>query len=109
MLERELVAKKELLPSIKASFPVVICTAPIRPTWRVWSISRSFAPRRRRRRANNNWMAPEDAHQKMDALFAAAWRDERCTSCPTAWAHDSPFSRCGVEITTAPMWCSTCS
>ena len=35
---------------------------------------------------NNHWMAPDEAHARMDALFAGCMRGQRSTSFPTAWA-----------------------
>src|ERR1700688_4472258 len=49
---------------------------------------------------NNNWMAPQDAHQKMDALFAGCMKGRTLYVVPYCMGPiDSPFSRCGVEIT----------
>ena len=49
---------------------------------------------------NNNWMSPQDAHAKMDALFAGAMRGRTLYVIPYCMGPiDSPYSRCGVEIT----------
>jgi phosphoenolpyruvate carboxykinase (GTP) len=49
---------------------------------------------------NNNWMAPADAHAKMDALFDGAMRGRTMYVIPYCMGPmDSPYSRCGVEIT----------
>ena len=52
---------------------------------------------------NNNWMAPTAAHQKMDALFEGCMRGRTMYVVPYCMGPiDSPYSRCGVEITDSP-------
>ncbi|MBK8069996.1 MAG: phosphoenolpyruvate carboxykinase (GTP) [Rhodanobacteraceae bacterium] len=52
---------------------------------------------------NNNWMAPADAHAKMDALFEGCMRGRTMYVVPYCMGPiDSPYSRCGVEITDSP-------
>jgi len=52
---------------------------------------------------NNNWMAPAAAHAKMDALFAGCMRGRTLYVVPYCMGPiDSPYSRCGVEITDSP-------
>ncbi len=49
---------------------------------------------------NNHWMAPAEARQKMDALFAGCMRGRTMYVVPYCMGPiDSPYSRCGVEIT----------
>ena len=49
---------------------------------------------------NNNWMAPDQAHQKMDELFAGTMQGRTLYVIPYCMGPiDSPYSRCGVEIT----------
>ncbi|MDH4125149.1 MAG: phosphoenolpyruvate carboxykinase (GTP) [Gammaproteobacteria bacterium] len=49
---------------------------------------------------NNHWMSPADGHAKMDALFAGAMRGRTLYVIPYCMGPiDSPYSRCGVEIT----------
>ena len=52
---------------------------------------------------NNNWMPPAEAHTKMDALFAGAMRGRTMYVIPYCMGPlDSPYSRCGVELTDSP-------
>jgi len=52
---------------------------------------------------NNHWMAPADAHAKMDALFDGCMRGRTLYVIPYCMGPiDSPLSRCGVEITDSP-------
>lgn len=49
---------------------------------------------------NNNWMAPDEAHRKMDELFSGAMQGRTLYVIPYCMGPiDSPYSRCGVEIT----------
>lgn len=49
---------------------------------------------------NNHWMEPAAAHRKVDALFDGAMRGRTMYVVPYCMGPiDSPFSRCGVEIT----------
>jgi len=49
---------------------------------------------------NNNWMAPDEARAKMKALFSGCMKDRTLYVVPYCMGPlDSPYSRCGVEIT----------
>ncbi len=49
---------------------------------------------------NNNWLAPADAHRRMDELFAGCMQGRTMYVVPYCMGPiDSPLSRCGVEIT----------
>ena len=49
---------------------------------------------------NNHWMSPADAHRKMDALFENCMQGRTLYVVPYCMGPiDSPYARCGVEIT----------
>jgi len=52
---------------------------------------------------NNHWMAPSEAHARIDALFDGCMRGRTLYVIPYCMGPiDSPLSRCGVEITDSP-------
>jgi len=52
---------------------------------------------------NNHWMAPAEAHEKMRALFSGCMRERTLYVIPYCMGPlDSPYARCGVEITDSP-------
>src|SRR5687767_15929043 len=52
---------------------------------------------------NNHWMDPNEAHKKIDALFEGAMRGRTMYVIPYCMGPiDSPFARCGVELTDSP-------
>lgn len=52
---------------------------------------------------NNHWMAPDEGHATMDALFEGCMRGRTMYVIPYCMGPiDSPLSRCGVEITDSP-------
>jgi phosphoenolpyruvate carboxykinase (GTP) len=49
---------------------------------------------------NNHWLSPADAHRRMDELFNGCMRGRTLYVVPYCMGPlQSPFSRCGVEIT----------
>jgi phosphoenolpyruvate carboxykinase (GTP) len=52
---------------------------------------------------NNNWMDPKEANAKIDALFKGSMKGRTLYVIPYCMGPvNSPFSRCGVEITDSP-------
>lgn len=52
---------------------------------------------------NNHWMAPDAAHQKIDALFEGCMQGRTLYVIPYCMGPiDSPLARCGVEISDSP-------
>src|ERR1700722_8819849 len=101
MLQRELVAKKELLPLNQTEFPgCYLYRSNPSDVARVEHLTFVCTQDQEDAGSNNNWMAPDDAHQKMDALFAGCMKGRTLYVVPYCMGPiDSPFSRCGVEIT----------
>jgi phosphoenolpyruvate carboxykinase (GTP) len=101
MLERELVARRELLPLNQSEFPGChLYRSNPSDVARVEHLTFVCTQDQEDAGPNNHWMAPEDAHQKMDALFAGCMKGRTLYVVPYCMGPiDSPFSRCGVEIT----------
>jgi len=52
---------------------------------------------------NNNWMHPHEAHEQMNALFDGCMQGRTMFVIPYCMGPiDSPYARCGVEITDSP-------
>jgi phosphoenolpyruvate carboxykinase (GTP) len=52
---------------------------------------------------NNNWMAPEQAHAKVDHLFQGCMRGRTMYIIPYLMGpYGSPYARAGIEITDSP-------
>jgi len=52
---------------------------------------------------NNHWMDPTEAHARMDDLFHGCMRGRTLYVVPYCMGPvESPFARCGVEITDSP-------
>src|SRR3984957_9812108 len=100
-LERELVASKELLPLDSQSFPgCVLSRSDPSDVARVEHLTFVCTRNKDDAGPNNNWLAPAQAHVQMDALFAGCMKGRTLYVVPYCMGPiDSPFSRCGVEIT----------
>ncbi len=75
-----------------------------RRTWRASSTSPSSARRTRttRARTTTGW-SPAEAHTKIDALFDGCMKGRTMYVVPYCMGPiDSPYARCGVEITDSP-------
>jgi len=100
-LARELAAKKELLPLNPASSPGCYLSRS-HPSDVARAEHLTFVCTKKKEDAgpNNHWLAPAEAHQKMDALFAGCMKGRTLYVVPYCMGPlDSPWARCGVEIT----------
>ncbi len=100
-LARELVARKELLPLNPESFPgCYLYRSNPSDVARVEHVTYVCTRQRDDAGPNNPWLPPKEAHAKMDALFAGCMQGRTLYVVPYCMGPiDSPFSRCGVEIT----------
>jgi phosphoenolpyruvate carboxykinase (GTP) len=100
-LTRELVARKELLPLNPESYPgCYLYRSNPSDVARVEHVTYVCTRQRDDAGPNNFWLAPQEAHAKMDALFAGCMKGRTLYVVPYCMGPiDSPFSRCGVEIT----------
>jgi phosphoenolpyruvate carboxykinase (GTP) len=101
LLERELVANKELLPLDQTTYPgCYLYRSDPSDVARVEHLTFVCTTNKEDAGPNNHWMAPDEAHRKMDALFAGCMKGRTLYVVPYCMGPiDSPFSRCGVEIT----------
>ncbi len=101
LLQRELVGKKELLPLNQETYPgSYLSRSDPSDVARVEHLTFVCTVNQEDAGPNNNWMDPKDAHRKMDALFAGCMKGRTLYVVPYCMGPiDSPFSRCGVEIT----------
>jgi phosphoenolpyruvate carboxykinase (GTP) len=100
-LQRELIAAKELLPLDPQKFPgCVLSRSNPSDVARVEHVTYVCTRHKDDAGPNNHWMAPAEAHAKMDALFAGCMKGRTLYVVPYCMGPiDSPLSRCGVEIT----------
>ena len=100
-LQRELILAKELLPLNPESFPdCVLSRSNPSDVARVEHLTFVCTQNRDDAGPNNHWMAPAEAHARMDGLFAGCMQGRTLYVVPYCMGPiDSPFSRCGVEIT----------
>ena len=100
-LKRELINAKELLPLNAQVFPgCVLSRSDPSDVARVEHLTFVCTQNQQDAGPNNNWIDPKQAHAKMDALFEGCMRGRTLYVVPYCMGPiDSPFSRCGVEIT----------
>jgi phosphoenolpyruvate carboxykinase (GTP) len=100
-IERELVAKKDLIPLNPSSFPgCYLHRSDPSDVARVEHLTFVCTGNREDAGPNNHWMPPAQAHAKMDALFAGCMKGRTLYVVPYCMGPiDSPLARCGVEIT----------
>jgi phosphoenolpyruvate carboxykinase (GTP) len=100
-LQRELIAAKELLPLNSQSFPgCVLSRSNPSDVARVEHLTFVCTKNKADAGPNNHWIAPDQAHIQMDSLFAGCMKGRTLYVVPYCMGPiDSPFSRCGVEIT----------
>jgi phosphoenolpyruvate carboxykinase (GTP) len=100
-LQRELVGAKELKPLNQDSFPgCVLSRSHPSDVARVEHLTFVCTKKQDDAGPNNHWIEPKQAHAQMDALFAGCMKGRTLYVVPYCMGPiDSPFSRCGVEIT----------
>jgi phosphoenolpyruvate carboxykinase (GTP) len=109
MLERELVAEKELLPLNQASYPgCYLYRSHPSDVARVEHLTFVCTREKDDAGPNNHWMAPAEAHRKMDALFDGCMKGRTLYVVPYCMGPSIRPSRAAASRSrTAPMWCST--
>jgi phosphoenolpyruvate carboxykinase (GTP) len=100
-LRNELIARKELAPLNAKSFPdCYIARSHPSDVARVEHLTFICTKDPEAAGPNNNWMAPDEAHRKMDELYRGCMKGRTLYVVPYCMGPiDSPYSRCGVEIT----------
>jgi phosphoenolpyruvate carboxykinase (GTP) len=100
-IEREMVAKQDLFPLNPSSFPrCYLHRSHPSDVARVEHLTFICTQNRDEAGPNNHWMAPKDAHARMDALFAGCMKGRTMYVVPYCMGPlDSPLARGGVEIT----------
>jgi phosphoenolpyruvate carboxykinase (GTP) len=104
LLRQQLVDAKELIPLNAATNPdcVLYRSAPS-DVARVEHLTFVCTSSREDAGPNNHWMEPAEAHRKMDDLFRGCMQGRTLYVVPYCMGPiDSPYSRCGVEITDSP-------
>ncbi len=100
-LTRELVQKQELLPLNPSTHPGChLSRSHPSDVARVEHLTFVCTRNETDAGPNNHWMEPAQAHRKMDELFRGCMKGRTLYVVPYCMGPiDSPFSRCGVEIT----------
>jgi phosphoenolpyruvate carboxykinase (GTP) len=100
-LRRELIGKGELKELNQKTFPnCYLSRSAPNDVARVEHLTFVCTKNREDAGPNNHWMAPADAKAKMEGLFKGCMRGRTLYVVPYCMGPiDSPYSRCGVEIT----------
>jgi phosphoenolpyruvate carboxykinase (GTP) len=100
-LRNELIARQQLAPLNDESFPdCYIARSHPSDVARVEHLTFICTSSKEDAGPNNNWMAPEEAHAEMDALYKGCMKGRTLYVVPYCMGPvDSPYARCGVEIT----------
>src|SRR5512139_3272403 len=100
-LRNELIARQDLSPLNPETFSdCYIARSHPSDVARVEHLTFICTPKQEDAGPNNNWMAPDEAHAEMDALFQGCMKGRTLYVVPYCMGPiDSPYARCGVEIT----------
>ncbi len=100
-LVQELVARNELLPLNAEEFPnCFLARSNPNDVARVEHLTFICTPSKEDAGPNNNWIDPKEARARMRSLFDGCMRGRTLYVVPYCMGPiDSPYSRCGVEIT----------
>jgi phosphoenolpyruvate carboxykinase (GTP) len=100
-LRGELIARKELQPLNAQTFPdCFLARSDPSDVARVEHLTYICTQQQEDAGPNNNWMPPEESRAKMRALFKDCMQGRTLYVVPYCMGPiDSPYSRCGVEIT----------
>jgi phosphoenolpyruvate carboxykinase (GTP) len=100
-LRNELITRKDLMPLNPATFPdCYLARSHPSDVARVEHLTFICTPQKDDAGPNNHWMAPAEGHAKMDGLFKGCMKGRTLYVVPYCMGPiDSPYSRCGVEIT----------
>ena len=103
-LRNELIARQELQPLNAETFPdCYLARSHPSDVARVEHLTFICTSKQEDAGPNNNWMAPAEAHAEMDALYKGCMKGRTLYVVPYCMGPvDSPYSRCGVEITDSP-------
>ena len=100
-LRNQLIARNELQPLNAETFPdCYLARSHPSDVARVEHLTFICTPKQEDAGPNNNWMAPAEAHAEMEALYKGCMKGRTLYVVPYCMGPiDSPYSRCGVEIT----------
>ncbi|MEO6078604.1 MAG: phosphoenolpyruvate carboxykinase (GTP) [Steroidobacteraceae bacterium] len=100
-LRNELIARKELAPLNDKTFPdCYIARSHPSDVARVEHLTFICTSSKEDAGPNNNWMPPAEGRAKMEALYRGCMKGRTLYVVPYCMGPiDSPYARCGVEIT----------